>query len=153
MSNVKVVEPIEGLAFLSLRTMDGNMVDIPLSYLQDITGPFIKEFKLYLTGAKNDGHMVLAVSGEEGKFLVISDEEKSYVINEATEELTVCPATAKDIIKACIRNFVDYLDTWANFDIKDEPGNSVSYTRDFADRKGLIESAEDEINPFLIPKK
>lgn len=150
MSKVNVVEPIEGLAFLSIQTVDLNMVDIPLTYKQDITGPFIREFELYLEGKKNDGHMVLSVDGDEGVFLVIADDTKSYVIDERTKKLFVCTANAKDIIRGCIRNFVAYMDEWANFDIEEERGNSINYMRDFLDRKGLIESAEDIINPYLM---
>ena len=64
MSKVKVLEPNEGLAFLTLQTTDRNMVDIPLTYTQDITGPFIREFKLFLLGKKNDGHLVLSIDGD-----------------------------------------------------------------------------------------
>ncbi len=152
MSKLKVVEPIEGLAFLSLQTEDKNMIDIPLTYTQDITGPFIKEFKRYLKSKKNERHMLLCTDGEEGKFIIVADDEKSYVIDERTKKLYLCTADAKDIIRGCIRNFVAYMDQWANFDIK-EIGGSVNYMRDFLDRKSLIESAEDEINPYLMGPK
>lgn len=154
MSKVKVVEPIEGLAFLSLQTEDKNMIDIPLSYKQDITGPFIQEFKEYLSGKKGDRHLVLSVDGEEGKFIVIANDDLSYVIDERTKKLYVCTADAKDIIRGCIRNFVAYMDAWANFDIEENGGaNQINYMRDFLDRKALIESAEDEINPYLMGPK
>ncbi len=152
MSKVKVVEPIEGLAFLSLQTEDKNMIDIPLTYTQDITGPFIMEFKRYLNSKKNERHMLLCTDGEEGKFIIVADDEKSYVIDERTKKLYLCTADAKDIIRGCIRNFVAYMDQWANFDIE-ETGGSVNYMRDFLDRKSLIESAEDEINPYLMGPK
>ena len=154
MSKVKVVEPIEGLAFLSLQTEDKNMIDIPLSYKQDITGPFIQEFKDYLTGKKVDGHLVLSVDGEEGKFLVVADAELSYAIDERAKKLYVCTAKAKDIIRGCIRNFVAYMDAWAHFDVEENGGaNQINFMRDFLDRKALIESAEDEINPYLMGPK
>lgn len=149
MIKVKVVEPNEGLAFLSLQTKDDNMVDIPLSYTQDITGGFIQEFQVYLLDKKTHGHLVLGANGSEGRYVLVADQEKSYVINKDAEEMTVCKASAKDIIKACMTNFVSYMDLWANFDIKDQPGNSVSYTRDFMDRKALLESAADELAPYL----
>ncbi|MDO4804133.1 MAG: hypothetical protein Q4A32_04860 [Lachnospiraceae bacterium] len=149
MSNVKVVEPIDGIAVISLWTNDDNIVDIPLSYQQDITGPFIKEFKMFLQGQKNDRHMVLNVDGEEGKFLIISDDERTFVVDELGEKLSVCPAKAEDIIKACMKNFIDYQDQWANFDIDDDQGVSMHYMQDFMERKGLIEHAEDEIYRYL----
>ena len=149
MSRVKVVEPVEGLAFLSLGTEDGNMIDIPLSYTQDITEPFIQEFKLYLQGKKIDKHLVLNIDGEEGTYLLAADDKETLVIDIRNRTLTVCPVDARDIIKACIANFVAYMDEWARFDIRDTPGEDINYMRSLLDRKGLIESAEDEINPYL----
>lgn len=153
MSKVKVVEPSEGLALISLWTDDGNIVDIPLSYKQDITGPFIKEFESFLLGEKNDGHMVLDVDGEDGKYIIISDDKKTYVIDEWNKNMNVCAANAEDIIRACIRSFIDYRDKWANFDINDEPGTPVNYMRDFLERKGFIEQAEDDIYTILKGRK
>ncbi|MBR3339114.1 MAG: hypothetical protein IKG19_03630, partial [Lachnospiraceae bacterium] len=118
------------------------------------TGPFIQEFKEYLSGKKGDRHLVLSVDGEEGKFIVIANDDLSYVIDERTKKLYVCTADAKDIIRGCIRNFVAYMDAWANFDIEENGGaNQINYMRDFLDRKALIESAEDEINPYLMGPK
>ena len=88
------------------------------------------------------------------KFIVIANDDLSYVIDERTKKLFVCTADAKDIIRGCIRNFVAYMDAWANFDIEENGGvNQINYMRDFLDRKALIESAEDEINPYLMGPK
>ena len=57
-------------------------------------------------------------------------------------------------IRGCIRNFVAYMDAWANFDVEENGGaNQINFMRDFLDRKALIESAEDEINPYLMGPK
>ena len=117
---ITITKPVHGWSTLTIPCKTSEC-EISLSYIDDIADYFLSSIINYLTEVENIEDTIILNIDEEGNTMkIISDQYRTYIINEGEEILYVSDFDVLQLIRECTKEFKAHINEWAEFSIFEE---------------------------------
>lgn len=117
---ITITKPVHGWSTLTIPCKNSEC-NISLSYIDDIADYFLSSFIQYLTTVENiEDTIILNIDEEGNSKKIISDQYRTYIIDEGEEILYVSDFHVLQFIRECTKEFKAHINEWAEFFIFEE---------------------------------
>lgn len=147
---ITITKPVHGWSTLTIPCKNSEC-NISLSYIDDIADYFLSSFIQYLTTVENiEDTIILNIDEEGNSKKIISDQYRTYIIDEGEEFLYVSDFDVLQFIRDCTKEFKKNINEWAEFYVFEEFKND--YDLIVSKNKETIESRIQIIERLLNTK-
>lgn len=147
---ITITKPVHGWSTLTIPCKNSEC-NISLSYIDDIADYFLSSFIQYLTTVENiEDTIILNIDEEGNSKKIISDQYRTYIIDEGEEILYVSDFDVLQFIRDCTKEFKKNINEWAEFYVFEEFKND--YDLIVSKNKETIESRIQIIERLLNTK-
>ena len=147
---ITITKPVHGWRTLTIPCKNSEC-NISLSYIDDIADYFLSSFIQYLTTVENiEDTIILNIDEEGNSKKIISDQYRTYIIDEGEEILYVSDFDVLQFIRDCTKEFKKNINEWAEFYVFEEFKND--YDLIVSKNKETIESRIQIIERLLNTK-
>lgn len=147
---ITITKPVHGWSTLTIPCKNSEC-NISLSYIDDIADYFLSSFINYLTEVENiEDTIILNIDEEGNSKKIISDQYRTYIIDEGEEFLYVSDFDVLQFIRDCTKEFKKNINEWAEFYVFEE--FKKNYDLIVSKNKETIESRIQIIERLLNTK-
>lgn len=147
---ITITKPVHGWSTLTIPCKNSEC-NISLSYIDDIADYFLSSFINYLTEVENiEDTIILNIDEEGNSKKIISDQYRTYIIDEGEEILYVSDFDVLQFIRDCTKEFKKNINEWAEFYVFEE--FKKNYDLIVSKNKETIESRIQIIERLLNTK-
>ena len=147
---ITITKPVHGWSTLTIPCKNSEC-NIFLSYIDDIADYFLSSFINYLTEVENiEDTIILNIDEEGNSKKIISDQYRTYIIDEGEEFLYVSDFDVLQFIRDCTKEFKKNINEWAEFYVFEE--FKKNYDLIVSKNKETIESRIQIIERLLNTK-
>ena len=117
---ITITKPVHGWSTLTIPCKNSEC-NISLSYIDDIADYFLSSFIQYLTTVENiEDTIILNIDEEGNSKKIISDQYRTYIIDEGEEFLYVSDFDVLQFFRDCTKEFKKNINEWAEFYVFEE---------------------------------